>query len=438
MYRLHPAKVYMLDSVGENPTSLARMKRILQALGMNADDVAVINRQNIYDISLELLAWPTGRLAPGIPAQHQRPLVFTNVAVDRLQKQGGFLPTRRSDIRNQMVAHILGRMPLLQRNFWSQRVPDPDRVCWKSLDFCVMSGCPHGCHYCTFGKWGTFITVGLNIEEYMAKVVGPTVEKNPWQRSFGIIGPAADVITFEPEYGVFAAFLEKLSHYEGRYGYFHTSSDNVAWITDLRHRERLIGVWSITTDSVARKIEPGAPTATQRLKAARACQDLGVPIRFKFKPVVPIRNWREEYAHVIERTFRLTRPESIGFCVLMWMTFGELKDRINLELLDPAYVIEAERSTDDLKKKLTGPFPHQVRAEIYRFLIGEVRRWDTKVPIFLSTESRAIWDEMAPELGQDPRTFVCGCNPVQLPGPRMFASSKLPFSTYIRAGRKSR
>ena len=321
-------------------------------------------------------------------------------------------------------------MPLVQRVYRGNPNLDSDVVCWKSLDFCVMSGCPHGCHYCVFGKWGSFITLGLNIEEYMDKVVGPTIEKNPGQKCFGIIGPAADVITFEPEYGAFAAFLQKLSRYEGRYGYFHTSSDNVDWVAKVPHRDRLLGVWSITSEAVAKIIEPASPPAIRRILAARKCQDLGVPIRFKFKPVVPIRNWREEYAHAIEAVFRHTRPESVGFCVVMWMNFDELKKRIDLDLLDPSFVKEAQKAKEELKGRMTGPFPHRVRAEIYRFLIREVRRWDKKIPVFISTESREMWDELTGVLGQNPRAFICGCNPIQLPGPRLAFSRRLSSSTY--------
>ena len=75
--------------------------------------------------------------------------------------------------------------------------------------------------------------------------------------------------------------------------------------------------------------------------------------------------------------------------------------------------------------------PHYGR--VYRFLIGEVRRWDPDIPVFLSTESREMWDEMADEIGQSPRSFMCGCNPVQVPGPRMRVGEHIPKSTFLTA-----
>jgi hypothetical protein len=83
-----------------------------------------------------------------------------------------------------------------------------------------------------------------------------------------------------------------------------------------------------------------------------------------------------------------------------------------------------------MKGARTGPFPHPVRKEIYRFLIREVRRWDLDVPLYLSTETREMWDELQEELGQDPRSYVCACSSVAVPGGRLALSPGLRYSTY--------
>ena len=46
-----------------------------------------------------------------------------------------------------------------------------------------MMSCPHGCHYCGAGKAGKFITIALNVEEHMEKVVVPTIARYPWQNA---------------------------------------------------------------------------------------------------------------------------------------------------------------------------------------------------------------------------------------------------------------
>ena len=79
----------------------------------------------------------------------------------------------------------------------------------------------------------------------------------------------------------------------------------------------------------------------------------------------------------------------------------------------------------------TGPFPHAVRKEIYQFLIREVRKWDAEIPLYISTESREMWDELKDELGQDPRHYICACSAVAVPGRKLALSKECKYSTYM-------
>jgi hypothetical protein len=106
-------------------------------------------------------------------------------------------------------------------------------------------------------------------------------------------------------------------------------------------------------------------------------------------------------------------------------------------LLDPEFVDAARSEADVLRDVRTGPFPHRLRAEVYRHLIGEVRKRDAAIPLYISTESREMWDELADELGQRADSFICGCNPIEAPGPRMLKSRCLSESTYA-TGRSTR
>ncbi|MFP4026859.1 MAG: hypothetical protein ACLFWL_03620 [Candidatus Brocadiia bacterium] len=46
------------------------------------------------------------------------------------------------------------------------------------------------------------------------------------------------------------------------------------------------------------------------------------------------------------------------------------------------------------------------------------------------TKSREVWEKLEEELGQKPDSFVCGCNPIEGPGPRMMPSQHLSHSAY--------
>jgi len=431
MYQLSPTRVYMLDAVRDDADAMARVSRMLGALGRDENEVAVFTRDEAYDVVRAIQAWPGDALADGVPPQRQRVLVFTKITIEGHEEDDPLVEDCPEDVPAGVLSPVLGHITLVRDTHSPESDRERNLVCWNTQDFGVMYGCPHGCQYCGLGKDAKMVVVGANIDEYMRKVVGPAIEKFPAQKCFRLLGWGADIITFEPEYGAFESFLVKLSEYEDRYGYFHTGSSNVDWVETVAHRDRLIGVWSMTADKVSELIEHAAPSPAERIEAARKCEAWGVPARFKFKPMIPVRGWREEYSRTIEQIFEQTRPESLGFCVIMWMNLDVLAGKIDLDLLDPEYVDAARAAADEMRDVRVGPFPHHVRAEIYRFLIQETRRWDAKVPLYISTESREMWEELQDELGQNPRTFICGCNPIETPGPTMMPSGNLCNSTYF-------
>jgi hypothetical protein len=189
-------------------------------------------------------------------------------------------------------------------------------------------------------------------------------------------------------------------------------------------------VWSVTCEAGAREIATGTGRALDRIEGARTCQELGIPVRYKFKPIIPVRNWREEYAWIIEEMFKQTSPESVGFCLYIWNDYETMIDTIGPDLLDPACLEAAREARDEMEGARTGPFPHELRKEIYRFFIREVRRWDGDVPLYVCTETREMWDELKDQLGQDPRRYVCGCSSVAAPGGRLALCPGFRYSTY--------
>lgn len=431
MYPLKPLKVYAHTMVRDDPRCIRRMERMLGAMEPADSEVVWVDDGNMADVAKELeTLWPPPQAPEGTPLEYTRPVVFTNVFT------GEELPSIEEKMRSfpegtpgTHVQSIMGYFNNIQPYHPFEKDQAENRVCWPTWDFATMLGCPHGCRYCGTGTGGRFFTVALNIEQFMDEVVPRTAAKFPWQKCFRMIGWGADMIAFEPEYGVFDLYTKKLAELD-LYGYFHAASSNVEWIADLERKDRLIGIFSVTCEAVARDIEPGTGHAFDRFDAGAKLEAMGVPFRYKFKPMIPVRNWREEYARAIEYAMSVSHPESVGFCVIMWMSLETLAAKIDLELLDPEFVQAARDAAAEMEGNVCAPFPHHVRKEIYRHLISEVRRWSKDTKLFLSTESREMWDELAEEMGQDPRYFLCGCSPVAPPGGKLTLSKGCPHSTY--------
>jgi len=407
------------------------MERILDAVGKKPSDVICITQENLPEVMTELRhLWPPESVPPGQIETFMRPLVFTvqDLSGNRpdlkplLERcpEGTALGTLKNMVGHTNTVYNYHPRELDQKN---------NEICWPTQNFGAIMGCSHGCLYCGNGCGGKFITVNLNLEEYVEKVVAPSIEKYPWNKCFRIFGWGADLITFEPEYGLFDLIMSELMKAD-RYGHFHTTSANVDWIADRPYRDRLLGVWSTTCEAVARDIEPNAGSAMDRIEAGRKCQEMGVSIRYKFKPIIPVRNWREEYAYIIEQALKRSNPESIGLCLYIWNNYGSLINTFDVDMLDAEYVEAAREASEEMKSLRAGPFPHYVRAEVYRFFINEVRRWDKDVLLYLCTESSEMWDELKDELGQDPSSYICACSSVAVPGRKLSLSPDFRYSTY--------
>ncbi|NLO74971.1 MAG: hypothetical protein GX100_12790 [candidate division WS1 bacterium] len=430
MYHLHPTNLYLHEALHKDPDAMQRVERMLSALGKTLSDVTVYTEAEAPDLVRELQDWPPAEDLPGVPVQHRRPLIFTQQKIGAKAEDDLRVSSCDADSLRRDLAYVLGYIDPVQNYHGYDGDQARNMVCWPTHDFGTMTGCSHGCFYCGTGLRGKYLALGMNVAEITERVIGPTIEASSEQRCFRMIGWGADIISLEPEYGVFAAFLSKLAEYEERYGYFHSNSDNVDWIADVPHRDRLIGIWSLASEGMARQVEPGAPSAAARIEAMRKLNVMGVPFRVKLKPVVPLVGWQEDYAALIEQVLSRTRPETIGFCCLIWMPLEVLQERF-AGLIDPEFMRAAEASADEMRDQTHSPFPYAMRAEMYRFLIAEVRKHDPHIPVFISTETREMWKELEPEIGQRATSFLCGCNPVQPPGPRLHTTEGVSGSTYF-------
>jgi hypothetical protein len=423
VYRLDPAAVYVLPHLLDDPVCAARIERILHACDRSVADLIAITPQSLPDVLHEIHSLER-------PAPRRRTLVFSQLKTDDNDPDWDDLLARcpEGTSKNEIVQlYGCGTNLNLRRREYDQ---EANHVCWCAREFNTIWGCSHGCRYCGMGRGGSHLVIGVNMEQYAERIVRPTLVEHPWQKCYRLIGAAADQITFEPEYGAYEAIGRVFAEFPDRYVITHTASDNVYWLADFPYRDRLIHVYSLTSDEYAAALEPDTPTPAERMAAAAFCESLGLPSRPKLKPIIPVRNWREDYERLIADLFARTHPQSVGLCVMMWMNLAVAREFLDMDQLDPAYAQAMQDQEEALRGVDTGPFPPEVRREIYRFLIAQIRRWDRDVPIYISTETREMWDELESELGQSKRAFICGCGPMATPDGKLMLAADMKYTTY--------
>ena len=289
--------------------------------------------------------------------------------------------------------------------------PKPDHVCRPAWRLVTMNGCPHQCAYCALG--GVQMAM-VNLDQYVEHL-DQLIEHNPWETVY-LFNDASDTLVLEPEINNIKYFLDYFKSKDGRYFVVHTKSANVDHLLGHEHDQRAILLWSVTGPTASRLFEPGAATCEERLEAARKCYAAGYPIRLKFKPIIPVRNWREDAKTMARLALDGMRPELINLFTIAWMSADEVKRAFDLDELDPEVVKEMEEGRAEVDGVRAGPLPHKTRARIYDHFITEIRKVDSEVPITFSTETLDMWKEFGPRLGYKPTDYICGCGAQAEPG----------------------
>ena len=418
MYAMTPPAVFASDRVLQSEECMARLGAFTRAT--NAPDWEVVRDEDIPSM-LDQPVWKRTRGRAGAREQILDPVFFFNTyRFDKNQDE----TRQRIAVANpgfdaKIADYFLGYQHFRWFNSGQSAddiKPNPEHVCRPCWRLNISPGCPHKCAYC--GLAG-FMVVGLNMSEYLHQL-GKLVEANPWQLTY-LVDDISDVLVYEPELNVFSELVRFFGTTGKRYLIAHTKSANVDFLRSLPHNGRTIMCFSLSAKTQASQLEKGAGTMDQRIEAARKCQEWGMPIRYKFKPIIPVKNWRDEAREMIRSLFEQTQPDNLSMTVLMWMGFEDMTSCIDPDLLDSKFVDAAWNAALNAagsawEHERLRPFPHEVRREIYEFYIREIRAVNREVPLTLSTESLEMWKDLGANLGVKPGTYTCGCGPCAVPG----------------------
>ena len=411
MYAVTAPAVYVTERVQADPRSVARMERMMKHI--TAGEVRRVTDAELNDIVARDDLLPPGRAGQTVD-DNQRVIVFNAF---------GWYSDQEVIERRQRYPHLGADMLLGQRE-WTFRDRQAMReryrgVCQSAHELHCAYGCFHGCAYCHIR---CVVTIMLNLEEYVEHL-DAFIQTVPWLKLFKYDNQT-DQICFEPEYGASRIMVTYFARQPDRYLLLYTKSDNVDHLLDLPHEGHTIISWSMSCDRVSREVERNTPDIQQRIDAAERCQNAGYTVRARFSPIVPVADWREQYAESIRRYLARIRPDVITLDVLGWMRAQTMVECLDVQGFDPAYrayVEDLVRRGDPERGKPYCPhgkqfFSHELRSEIYRFFIDEIRRHNPNQRIALCMETPEMWDAYGGELGMTPADYVCCCGPTSVPG----------------------
>jgi len=155
-------------------------------------------------------------------------------------------------------------------------------------------------------------------------------------------------------------------------------------LLDAPHGGNTVLAWSVNCPEMIAQYEHGTASLDDRLRGARAAQDVGYEVRFRLDPMIVFPDWRDAYERAISAIYAQgISPSRI--------TIGSLR------MLTPLRHIIAKRFPDSrlLSQPLekTGKrlrYERRVREHLYRHAIELVRNHDNNVPIALCKETAEL------------------------------------------------
>ena len=414
MYDLEPPRVFVHKRVYDNKLAVARMERMLAAMGNpSIDEVEAGDVDKVIGAAgaREDLPVQSHRVRQGIEKLTHDPVMLFNTFVwdpDKVEQTKAHSNPRAASIARHMGG--AGRGFAYSRREGSNGL-DPNRtiVCQGGWGIHTLEGCVHKCDYCTQSY---FVNVMLDLEDF-ADELDRHFQERTSQRLYRY-DLKSDAPCFEPEYGAHEVLGEVFARND-RYLLVYTKSDNVDFLLDLPYKEHMPCYWTLATDTQSTKIERDTPNLDQRLEAMKKCQDAGYVVRAGFSPIVPHHNWREEATIALEKLFAAAQPDTVRLWVVSMMEVKETDQIFGYENLEPRFVDEMLKHADEMNGTHSGPFPAHVRAEIYAHYIDEVKRISPGTPVNLCTEQRHMWDMLKDHLDMSPDKLFCCCGQTSVP-----------------------
>jgi len=271
-------------------------------------------------------------------------------------------------------------------------------ICPHFLELKWAYGCPFNCAWCYLK--GTFRfqpTKTRPVFKDATKVKSHTMKFLETVETPEILntGEIADSLMGEDLDKPFSKFIIQLFEDQNRHKVlFVTKSDNIKHLLEINPHNQAIMSFSLNADEAAKKWENGAPSVDRRIEAGRRLSEAGYEVRIRIDPMVPIPDWKEQYASLIDQIFANFTPSRITLGSLRGLqtTINGSTDKSWLEYL---------KENSNWGKKID----FKTRYEMYAILINKLKESYNYSAVALCKETLAMWGR----LGMDYRKIKCNC-----------------------------
>ncbi|MEK6558468.1 MAG: radical SAM protein, partial [Candidatus Margulisiibacteriota bacterium] len=252
----------------------------------------------------------------------------------------------------------------------------------------VGQGCRYRCSYCILQDYlpTQMQVLFANVKEFLSEQVLPELHHHPDRKLRIGTGEFTDSLVWDRLTELSTQLIQFARDFPQVILELKTKSVEVESLLSCETADNVVVAWSLNPQTIIQKIERGAPSLNQRLKAAEKVINHGFDVAFHFDPIVLYPGYEADYVKVVNAVFKAIPSHKIR-----WISMGALRFTKGLReiffLQSSAYIEEMIVGNDQKFR-----YFRSHRESAFRLMLNEIRRLMPNVYVYLCMESQAIWD----------------------------------------------
>ena len=266
----------------------------------------------------------------------------------------------------------------------------PKYICCKYNVLHIAEHCPMDCSYCILQVYfqNPYLTVFTNINDMLKELEIADKEGNIIR-----IGTGEFTDSFA---------LAKIGKWHDTLIPFFVNSNNMflelkSKIADpdflrfKKHNRKIIISFSLNTLKVQKNEEKNSSSIEQRIKLATKAYDNGFINSFHFDPIIDYENCEKDYEEVINMIF-----DNINENNICWISLGTLRYIPKLKEIATERFPETKIYFQEFHTGMDGKLRYFInrRIELYKKIVGIIRKRSRKTPLYFCMESKKVWKEV--------------------------------------------
>ncbi|MET0501708.1 MAG: spore photoproduct lyase family protein [Candidatus Binatia bacterium] len=310
--------------------------------------------------------------------------------VDEVSPQTG---TERSSTRTFGVAKRKLFLSRHRGGFLKKCPGSEGQVCCNYFVVNFASNCPMDCSYCYLQEYlahNPELKVFSNVDDLLTEADELLSMHRRFVFRIGT-GEITDSLALDPYIGFAREVLPFFAEQPNVLLELKTKSDCIEGLLGVDPKERVVVSWSMNPQWIIDMEEHGTATLRERLVAARRCQDAGYRLGFHFDPMVEYPNWKNDYEEMLGEIFG-----TVDWRRISWLSMGVLRDTPSLKRTIRDRFPRTQLLTGEQVLCPDGKLRYfqPLRVDMYRKMLGWIRRIAPTVKVYLCMESKEVWEQV--------------------------------------------